>query len=103
VSLLFVPFCFGFDFVYLFISHKEFYHLIKEIKFFSLFSDRVKQLFVSLGVFLMNIFQLVIGVFQFSSQFLDDFPTVGQLFLHVVVLRIFFQEQLFLLLFYFQD
>ena len=63
MAFFFNPFCFGFNFVDLFIRHKEFNHLIKEIKFFSLFSDSVEKLFVSFSVFLVDVFQFICSIF----------------------------------------
>ena len=91
LPLFIVPFSLLLNFVDLLVGHQVTDHLVQKIELFGLLPDRVQQLFVFLGIFLMDILQLHRHTFVFLSELLDDFATVFNLLLERVVILFLFQ------------
>ena len=82
LSPLFIPLCLLFDLVYLLIRHQIGYHLIDKVQLLGLLSDRVKQLFIPLGILLMNILELIRCVLELSPELFDDLASILYFLLH---------------------
>jgi hypothetical protein len=70
--------------------------LIQEVELLGLLSHCIEQLFITLGIFFVNILQFRLGHLELLPQFLDDLAIVLDLLVERVV-HLFFLEQLCLL------